>query len=96
MERYEKLVQSIKEKQRAMFLEWAAVVPSSVQSGLNMSLLRRDQATLILNFDPALFAVLKEVKYLKQMYYEDLPKEALAVSDLLSKIIFLKKFQQIK
>lgn len=75
-------MQAIGEKQKAMFSDWAAVVSNSVQAGLKKSLMKRDQLTLILNFDPALFAVLKEVKYLKQMSYEDIPKEALGVSKL--------------
>lgn len=78
--RYDKLVEMLREKQKVLFLEWSKIVPELVKVGLNRSLLKRDQVSmLILNFDPDLFAVLKEVNYLKQMCYDNIPQEALEV-----------------
>ncbi|OXU27164.1 hypothetical protein TSAR_014516 [Trichomalopsis sarcophagae] len=81
--RYDKLVEMLKEKQKVLFLEWSKIVPELVKVGLNRSLLKRDQVSmLILNFDPDLFAVLKEVNYLKQMCYDNIPQEALEVAEV--------------
>lgn len=61
-------------------MEWAKAVPQKVKQGLSRSLIKRDQMSmLVLNFDPELLAVLKEVNYLKQVSYEDIPQEALNV-----------------
>ncbi|XP_058791425.1 dynein beta chain, ciliary [Phymastichus coffea] len=81
--RYDRLIATLEDKQRTLFFEWAKAVPDKVKEGLNRSLIKRDQVSmLILNFDPELHAVLKEVNYLKQMSYENIPKEALDVAEI--------------
>ena len=92
LQRYESLYKNLNEKQRVLFLEWAKAVPKYVDVGLNMSLLKRDQVTsLTVNFDQKLFAVLKEVNYLKQMCHDDIPKEALNVSSNITVYLWFHK-----
>lgn len=55
-------------------------MPSTVAIGLNRNILSREKdSTLLLNFDPELLGVLKEVNYLKQMSRSDIPEEAIKV-----------------
>ena len=71
----------LSDKETVLFSEWAQLVPQSVSKGLDRTLLARDRGSilLMLNFDPELLAVLKEVNYLKQMSREDIPEAALEV-----------------
>lgn len=58
------------------------MVPSIVDIGLNRNILARDKdSTLLMNFDPELLAVLREVNCLKQMSRSGIPEEAIKVSD---------------
>lgn len=79
--RYERLLSMLSDKETVLFTEWARLVPQSVAKGLDRTLLTRDRGSilLLLNFDPELLAVLKEVNYLKQMSRADIPQEALEV-----------------
>jgi dynein heavy chain len=78
--RFDKLTNALNDKQKILFLKWIETVPNIVKIGLNRSILKRDQFfILVLNFDPELFAVLKEVSYLRKMSYENIPAEALEV-----------------
>lgn len=79
--RYERLIQIFKDKETELFTEWARTVPDAVDIGLNRNILYREKdSTLLLNFDPQLLCVLKEVNYLKQMSRSDIPEEAIKVS----------------
>ncbi|XP_014206492.1 dynein beta chain, ciliary [Copidosoma floridanum] len=83
LKRFDKLVESIDEKQKVLFVEWSKTVPDLISVCLNKTLLKRDQVSMLsLTFDPELYAVLKEVKYLKQTFGDDIPKEALQVAEL--------------
>lgn len=79
--RYERLIKIFSDKETELFTEWAATVPETVDIGLNRNILSResDSTTLILNFDPELLGVLKEVNYLKQMSRSDIPEHAMKV-----------------
>ncbi|XP_033341681.2 dynein heavy chain at 93AB [Megalopta genalis] len=80
--RYERLIRIFGEKDDELFTEWARTVPETVDIGLNRNILAREKdSTLLLNFDPELLAVLKEVNYLKQMSRSDIPDEAVKVSE---------------
>ncbi|KOC63714.1 Dynein beta chain, ciliary [Habropoda laboriosa] len=80
--RYERLIEIFREKEDELFTEWAESVPGTVDIGLNRNILAREKdSTLILNFDPELLGVLKEVNYLKQMSRADIPEEAIKVSE---------------
>lgn len=78
--RYERLIKIFADKENDLFIEWAQTVPQNVDIGLNRHLLYRESHNiLLLNFDPDLLAVLKEVNYLKQMSRSDIPLEAIKV-----------------
>lgn len=78
--RYERLMGIFSEKEDELFREWAKTVPSTVDIGLNRNILSRDNdSAVLLNFDPELLGVLKEVNYLKQMSLSDIPEEAIKV-----------------
>ncbi|XP_015596133.2 dynein beta chain, ciliary [Cephus cinctus] len=80
IKRYERLTNILFCHEKNVFAEWTKVVPQFVADGLNRSLLIRDaDSVLLLNFDAELFAVLKEVNYLKQMSHDAVPNEALKV-----------------
>ncbi|XP_043280362.1 dynein beta chain, ciliary isoform X1 [Venturia canescens] len=83
MARYDRFLNMLKEKETLLFSEWAQLVPASVTSGLDRTLLARDRGSILLqlNFDPELLAVLKEVNYLKQMSHDDIPEDASEVSE---------------
>lgn len=78
MARYERLIKIFADKEDDLFTEWAQTVPQTVDVGLNRRLVCRE-TDLLLNFDPDLLAVLKEVNYLKQMSRSDIPREAIKV-----------------
>lgn len=80
MARYERLIKIFAHKEGDLFTEWARTVPQTVDAGLKRHLFCRDiDDILLLNFDPDLLAVLKEVSYLKQMSCSDIPEEAIKV-----------------
>lgn len=90
LKRFDQLMILIEEKQKILFQEWSKNVPDLINTGLNRSLLKRDQVSmLILNFDPELYAILKEVNYLKQMSYHEIHEEALKV-----KLLFYLLFDE--
>lgn len=83
MARYERLIKRFADKEDELFIEWARTVPQTVDVGLKLHLLCRNaDGILLLNFDPDLLAVLKEVNYLKQMSRSDIPQEAIKVRSL--------------
>lgn len=78
--RYERLIKIFGDRETELFTEWAQTVPDAVDIGLNRNILYREKdSTLLLNFDPELLCVLKEVNYLKQMSRSDIPGEAIKV-----------------
>lgn len=66
-----------------IFSEWAEKVPDHIENNLKNSLIARSPTnkTLILNFSPELFCILREVHYLKQMDLEGIPEVAKDFSD---------------
>lgn len=80
MSRYERLIKILANKENDLFTEWVRTVPQIVDVGLHRHLFYREvDGELLLNFDPDLLAVLKEVNYLKQMSHSDIPEEAIKV-----------------
>lgn len=66
-----------------VFDEWAQSLAEQIQTNLRKSLIARDanSNSLILNFSPELFCILREVHYLKQMETEGIPEVALDFYD---------------
>lgn len=66
-----------------MFDEWSIKVPQQVEDNLKKTLIMRDEKTgcLILNFSPQLFAILKEVHYLKLMNKKGIPDVGIEFSE---------------
>lgn len=81
--RYEKLLKILSDKEIELFEEWILLVPSIVEKGLKRTLLTRDRGSILLmvNFDPELLAILKEVSFLKQTAHTNIPRLALEVSE---------------
>lgn len=80
MARYERLIKIFADKENDLFTMWAQTVPQTVDVGLKRYLVCRETGgILLLNFDPDLLAVLKEVSYLKQMSRCDIPQKAIKV-----------------
>eukprot|EP00002_Diphylleia_rotans_P013390 TRINITY_DN2619_c0_g1_i7.p1 TRINITY_DN2619_c0_g1~~TRINITY_DN2619_c0_g1_i7.p1 ORF type:complete len:4501 (-),score=1146.89 TRINITY_DN2619_c0_g1_i7:169-13671(-) len=69
-----------KEFEQQMYEAWASEVESTSQSKLKQPLLRRDPATryLIVNVDPDLLRLIREVKYLSQLGFS-IPEGSMAV-----------------
>ena len=88
--RYERLIKIFDDRETELFTEWAQTVPDAVDIGLNRNILYREKdSTLLLNFDPELLCVLKEVNYLKQMSRSDIPEEAIKVFFLMSNFLYV-------
>ena len=80
LESYNKLKDSMNEKIEQLFNEWANGVSDLIEAGLDRPLLTRDQVSMLaVNFDPELYAIIKEVQYLKKIGRTDVPKKALEV-----------------
>lgn len=79
-ERYEALMKSLGLFEEKMFAEWSAKVPEQIESNLKKSLIARSAVSnsLLLNFNPQLFAILREVHYLTLMSKSDIPAEGIA------------------
>ncbi|XP_049809049.1 dynein beta chain, ciliary [Schistocerca nitens] len=91
LSRHASLLERMDAWQKQMFADWAARVPQQCRDNLKLSLLARkqDARDLLLNFHPQLSAILREVHYLQQMGYEDIPQEAL---DLYEKGEIFRKY----
>ncbi|XP_012283270.1 dynein beta chain, ciliary [Orussus abietinus] len=82
IKRYERLTNILNSREEGFFSDWAQSVPKIVEDGLCRNLLTRDKRKVSsLNFDPGLFAVLKEVSYLMQLSRTDIPQQVIEVSD---------------
>lgn len=71
------LFEILDNEQNAIFEEWCKNVPAQIQESMNKNqLIRNQKGCFALNFDDVLKAVLREVKYMKQMDIENIPEEA--------------------
>lgn len=77
--RYELLISKLNFNEGYIFEEWANKVPQQIIDNLAKSLIARNPSnnTIELNFHEELFAILREVNYLKQMNIENIPEEGL-------------------
>lgn len=65
---HDSLVASVNEYQNAKYAEWASQVGSVTEEKLQQPLLARDDKNLlVVNFDPALVRLLREVNYIEKM-----------------------------
>ncbi|KAL4716849.1 hypothetical protein ACJJTC_012660 [Scirpophaga incertulas] len=78
-ERYEKLMEKIKEFKKKYFNEWASNIPEIIKEKANNSIIARQGSDLVLNFSPMILDVLKEVHHLRNNtdVQNELPKESL-------------------
>lgn len=68
IKRYETLLRLLGEFEEKAFSEWAEKVPEQIRVNLEKSLIGQSMdSSLFLNFSPELFAILREVNYLKLM-----------------------------
>ncbi|XP_031336595.1 dynein beta chain, ciliary isoform X1 [Photinus pyralis] len=83
IKKYENLTEKLYEFDDELFKQWAKAVPEQINVNLKQSLLKRNVKSkeLQLNFNPQLSAILREVHYLKIMDHEDIPEEALLISE---------------
>lgn len=74
-ERYETLMKALGVFEETTFSEWTENVPGQIEANLKKSLInrRKNDNTLLLNFSPELFAILREVHYLKLMGKDGMP-----------------------
>ncbi|CAG9859865.1 unnamed protein product [Phyllotreta striolata] len=70
-------------EQDAIMKAWVKTIPAQVTKGMSKFQLLRDseKLTLSLNFDDELRAILREVRYMKQIKITGIPEEALAIFD---------------
>lgn len=75
VERYELLMKKLSLFEETVFEEWAGQVPHQIEINLQKSLIIRNSDTkeLCLNFSPQLFAILREVRYLRLMEKDGIP-----------------------
>ncbi|GLH12098.1 Dynein beta chain, ciliary [Gryllus bimaculatus] len=82
--RHERLLAQLEAFEERAFVEWAAALPEQVERNLRKPLLARvpsarGAGALLLNFDPELSAMIREVHYLKLMGRSNIPPEAMAM-----------------
>ena len=81
--RYNILIKNLLGFETTVFDNWVVQVPDQVKTNLNKSLISRnlDNQQLILNFSSQLFAILREVHYLKLMEKNGLPDIGIELSE---------------
>uniref|UniRef100_A0A182IVR3 Dynein beta chain, ciliary n=4 Tax=Anopheles atroparvus TaxID=41427 RepID=A0A182IVR3_ANOAO len=83
IKRFDILIAKLKEFERSIFEGWANEVPETIEVHLDKPLIirKKNSAELTLNFSPQLFAILREVHYLRLMEKADIPQRGLEFSD---------------
>lgn len=77
-ERYETLMKVLGVFEQTTFSEWTEKVPEQIEANLKKSLIdRKKNNALLLNFSPELFAILREVHYLRLMEKDGVPNVAI-------------------
>ncbi|NWY63744.1 DYH9 protein, partial [Erithacus rubecula] len=81
MQKYEEMIQLLDRYQEKLYLDWSQTVSEESQYNLSQPLLRRDPHTrlLMVNFDPQLVSVLREVSYLQGSGAGAIPPAAAAL-----------------
>ncbi|XP_067615922.1 dynein beta chain, ciliary [Eurosta solidaginis] len=81
--RYERLMRRLGMHKICAFEEWSKNLTDQIETSLKVSLISHDpnSESLILNFSPELFGILREVHYLKQMDVEGIPDIALSFAE---------------
>ncbi|XP_072155544.1 dynein beta chain, ciliary isoform X1 [Bemisia tabaci] len=74
--KYEEIMSLLAEFENKLFAKWAEKVPDQVKLSLNKSLLKwsPNRQVLLVNFDPQLEAILREVHYLQLADFKDIPE----------------------
>ncbi|CAH1128373.1 unnamed protein product [Ceutorhynchus assimilis] len=94
--KYDEMIQLLTTEQTNLLQDWFAKVPEQISHSMSKFQVVRDQnEMLLLNFDDQLQAILREMKYLKNMDIENLPPEANELfeksEELFSSIMKLKR-----
>lgn len=78
---YTTLAATLAEYEREMKDTWAGSIESATKAKLKLPLMRRDTENnlLIVNFDPVLVGLLREVKYFLKLGAKSIPESALAI-----------------
>lgn len=81
--RYDQLIERLKEFEQSIFDSWSVMVEQTIEENLDKPLIvrKRNSAELALNFSPQLFAILREVHYLRLMEKENIPERGLEFSE---------------
>lgn len=75
--RYDVLMKKLGIFEKEALMEWTVKVPEQIENNLKKSLIarRKKDGALLLNFSPELFAILREVHYLRLMEKQGIPSE---------------------
>ncbi|CAH1164042.1 unnamed protein product [Phaedon cochleariae] len=79
----ESFIEMINQLNDKTFVEWAELLPLYIESSLQQCLLKRDSQTseLLLNFNPELTAILREVHYMKLTGEPNIPEIVLKLAE---------------
>jgi dynein heavy chain, axonemal len=83
MIRYNNLMERLRRFEKEIFEKWTETVPQIIEENLKKTLLYQPEESkvVILNFDPQLSAILREVHYLRLMNKEDVPEKGISFSE---------------
>lgn len=80
MEQAEMLFEILNKDKNELFEEWRRNIPDIIRTNMNKNQIKKlTNGCFALNFDDALKAALREVKYMKQMNMDNIPEEALEI-----------------
>ncbi|KAK9886615.1 hypothetical protein WA026_017537 [Henosepilachna vigintioctopunctata] len=78
--KYAQMREILDQRTSEVLTEWAERIREEIQESMDKTQLAKDaQGDIFVNLDPRLEAILREMRYLKQLNIEDLPEEAQAV-----------------
>lgn len=82
-ERYDALMKALGAFEESTFDEWSEKIPQQIEMNLKKSLIdrRKFDNALLLNFSPQLFAILREVHYMRLMDKEGIPELAIEFAE---------------
>lgn len=80
--RFHTLTEKLKIFEDEVFESWAETVPEKIEVNLEKTLIVKiDDNIIMLNFDPELSAILREIHYLRLMKKENIPESGIEFSE---------------
>ncbi|XP_060520898.1 dynein beta chain, ciliary-like [Cylas formicarius] len=77
MKKMHEMLQILRDEEEIVFKDWCQQVPQQIVQGMSkFQLTRNEQKLLDVNFDRELEAILREVKYLRNMEIDNIPDDA--------------------